>query len=248
MELSERGLALIKQWEGYRSTAYQCDAGKWTIGWGTTTGVQPGMKITKAQAERMLREDLVRFQACVTKSVHVPLTQGQYDALVSLCYNIGEGNDPTTTKKKRGPVGFRDSTLVKLLNQGRYDSACAQFDRWVMVGKKKNAGLQNRRDAEQAMFRSDSAESHEPVSPSAMIEATKGETTLTGKQVAAGATIVTAGGSAVIDKASDLADKHSSLIDTIFSSQALGIWCGLIVAGALAYLAYSHFKDQEARL
>lgn len=236
MVLSDRGLALIKEYEGFRAHAYKCPAGVWTIGFGTTKNVQPGDKITKREAERRLREDLHRFQVCVTKAVNVPLSQGQYDALVSLCYNIGEG-------------AFRKSTLLKLLNQRRYDAACAQFDRWVKAGGRTLPGLQRRRDAEQALFRSGAdLDDDEPISPSVPVEATKGDKSLSGSEVAAGATIVTAGGSAVFDKASDLADKHSSLLDTMLSSQAIGIWCGVIVVIALAYLGYRYLKAKEERL
>jgi GH24 family phage-related lysozyme (muramidase) len=204
------------------------------------------MKITKAKAESLLRRDVLRFQACVTKNVHVALNQGQFDALVSLAYNIGEGNDPKTPKGKRGPSGFRDSTLLKLLNQGRYDSACAQFDRWIHANGKKSAGLQRRRDAEQALFRSGDTDDA-PISTSTQVECAPLKPLGNSKTLVGVGTAGALGTGAMANSASDLVEKHSSLIDTVFSSSAVNIWLGVGAALALAYVAYRYLKDREER-
>lgn len=139
MHISETGLALIRQFEGLRLSAYRCPAGIPTIGYGTTAGVKMGDTITKERAEELLREDVKRFEAQVLRLVKVPLTQGQHDALVSFVYNLGAGN-------------LSNSTLLRLLNAGDYKGAAAQFDRWVYASGKKLSGLVKRRAAERALF------------------------------------------------------------------------------------------------
>ena len=84
MRTSQRGLSLIKSFEGLRLQAYQDSAGVWTIGYGTTRGVKSGMKISKEQAERMLLNDVQRFEPEVQRLVTAPLNQNQWDALMSL--------------------------------------------------------------------------------------------------------------------------------------------------------------------
>lgn len=142
MQISKRGIELIKSFEGLRLDAYP-DPGTggapWTIGFGTTNGVNPGMSITADRAEELLREDVKRFEGYVDRLVKVPLTQGQFDALVSFAYNLGPG-------------ALEKSTLLDQLNRGDYDSAAEQFGRWVKAGGKTLAGLVRRRAAERALF------------------------------------------------------------------------------------------------
>lgn len=139
MHTSQKGLDLIKSFEGLRLSAYRCPADIPTIGYGTTAGVKMGDTITKELAEDLLREDVARFEAQVLRLVKVPLTQGQHDALVSFVYNLGAGN-------------LSSSTLLRLLNSGDYKGAAAQFDRWTKAGGKTLAGLVRRRAAERALF------------------------------------------------------------------------------------------------
>ena len=139
LKLSDTGLALIKEFEGLKLNAYFCSVGVLTIGWGTTAGVKPGDKITEAQAEEMLRADVVKFERGVFDAVKVPLAQHQFDALVVLAYNIGLG-------------AFRTSTLLRLLNKGELSAAAKQFDRWNRGGGKVLAGLTRRRAAERKLF------------------------------------------------------------------------------------------------
>lgn len=139
MHTSQKGLDLIKSFEGLRLSAYKDVVGVVTIGYGTTAGVKMGDTITKECAEELLREDVKRFEAQVLRLVKVPLTQGQHDALVSFVYNLGAGN-------------LSNSTLLRLLNAGDYAGAAAQFDRWNKAGGKTLAGLVRRRAAERALF------------------------------------------------------------------------------------------------
>ena len=139
MHTSQKGLDLIKSSEGLRLSAYKCPADVWTIGYGTTAGVKPGQTITKERAEELLRDDARRFEGYVDRLVKVPLTQGQFDALVSFTYNLGPG-------------ALEKSTLLRLLNAGDYAGAASQFGRWINAGGKPLAGLVRRRAAERALF------------------------------------------------------------------------------------------------
>ncbi|WP_286917589.1 MULTISPECIES: lysozyme [Pseudomonas] len=142
MKTSTKGIALIKSAEGLRLKAYP-DPGTgglpWTIGYGSTSGVTRNMVITETQAEQMLAEDLVRFERIVERLVQVPVNQGQFDALVSFTYNVGEGN-------------FTKSTLLRKLNASDTAGAAEQFSRWVHASGKVLPGLVKRRAAERAMF------------------------------------------------------------------------------------------------
>lgn len=140
MNISQKGIDLIKNFEGCRLTAYRCPANILTIGYGhTDSDVVTGQKITQEQAEKLLKSDLLVHCNNVSRMVKVPLTQNQFDALVSFEFNVGYGN-------------FASSTMLKLLNQKKYREAAAQFDRWVYANRKVLAGLVKRRAAEKALF------------------------------------------------------------------------------------------------
>ena len=144
MKLSQRGIDLIKQFEGYSSKAYPDPAtggAPWTIGYGTTKGVKPGMVITAEQAEKMLRDDVAKFESGVSALLKVPTTQGQFDAMVSLAYNIGLGN-------------FGKSTLLKKHNAKCYQCAAGQFPVWNRAAGKVMNGLTRRRNAERDVYMS----------------------------------------------------------------------------------------------
>lgn len=145
--MSQKGIEHLKLSEGLRLKAYQ-DTGKvWTIGYGHTSAagglnVYQGLVITHAQAEQLLKDDLERMTYPVIKRlVKVDLTQGQFDALCSFIYNLGEGQVKT-------------STLLKLLNARDYKGASGQFGRWIYDNGKKFDGLVTRRENEQELFNS----------------------------------------------------------------------------------------------
>jgi lysozyme len=138
---SQAGVDLIKRWEGCKTGAYLCPAGVWTIGYGHTSTVKPGMCISYDRAEELLKMDLQRFERTVRDSVTVPLTQPQFDALVSFVYNVGS-------------KAFTNSTLLDLLNQKKYALAAAQFHRWNKAGKVTLKGLIDRRNEEYELFMS----------------------------------------------------------------------------------------------
>ena len=139
MKISNRGIELIKKFEGLRLTAYRCMAGMLTIGYGHTHGVKPGDLITGRQAEKFLREDLRVAELTANTNVKTQLAQGQFDALVSFVFNVGAGN-------------FVRSTLLRKLNAGDYDGAAAEFGRWIYAGQTELPGLIRRRAAERDLF------------------------------------------------------------------------------------------------
>lgn len=140
--INAEGLKLIKQWEGCRLTAYRDVAGILTIGYGSTgSHVAPGMKITQAEADRLLVKDLDRFERAVDTLVKVALADNQFAALVSFAFNVGEGKG-----------GFATSTLLKKLNAGSYDAVPAELMKWVNAGGKMVKGLVNRRSAEAGLW------------------------------------------------------------------------------------------------
>lgn len=130
---------LVKRFEGFRAAAYQDQPGVWAIGYGTTRGVRPGMRISREQAEKLLREDIRAFAACLQRNVKAPLSQSQYNALLSFVYNLGCG-------------ALARSTLLRKLNAGNYAGAAEEFRRWVYAGGKKSKGLVRRRKAERELF------------------------------------------------------------------------------------------------
>ncbi len=141
MRINQKGIDLIKHFEGFRAKAYFCPANVLTVGFGSTgKRVYPGLIIDETTAEQWLIEDCQKFEAVINRAVKVPLSSNQFSALVSFVYNVGGG-------------AFQQSTLLKKLNQGDYDGACAELDRWVNGGGRKLPGLVKRRDAEQALFK-----------------------------------------------------------------------------------------------
>ena len=144
MQTSEKGIALIKEFEGCKLTAYQDSVGVWTIGYGWTQPVdgkpiRAGMTIKQETAERLLETGLVSYESDVSRLVKVGLSQGQFDALVSFTYNLGARSLST-------------STLLRKLNAGDYAGAADEFLRWNKAGGKVLNGLTRRREAERALF------------------------------------------------------------------------------------------------
>ncbi|EMG7937969.1 lysozyme [Enterobacter hormaechei] len=144
MQISEKGIGLIKEFEGCKLRAYQDSVGVWTIGYGWTQSVdgkqiRAGMTIKQETAERLLKTGLVSYESDVSRLVKVGMTQGQFDALVSFTYNLGTRSLST-------------STLLRKLNAGDYAGAADEFLRWNKAGGKVLNGLTRRREAERALF------------------------------------------------------------------------------------------------
>ena len=139
MKTSEKAYSLILQFEGLRLMAYQCPAGVWTIGYGHTSGVAPGMVVTKEQAEEFLRQDISTAENIVNAECQ-SLRQCQFDAMVSFVFNIGGGN-------------FRKSTFLKKIKVNPDDNSIIdEFLRWVYSKDVVLPGLQKRRLAEMRLY------------------------------------------------------------------------------------------------
>lgn len=140
MRVSQSGINKIKQHEALSLVPYRDVAGYWTIGYGHK--LKPGEwwdQISESFAEQLLRQDLAIAEQAVNDRVTVPLSQGQYDALVSFVFNVGV-------------QAFADSTLLSMLNRGDYQGAANQLLRWKYAGGDVVAGLLARREREKALF------------------------------------------------------------------------------------------------
>lgn len=143
-DISEKGYAIIREFEGFKAEAYLDTGGVWTIGFGTIKypngqRVKKGDTCTREQADQWLKNDCKWVDACLDKHVAAKLNQNQFDALASFVYNVGE-------------QAFVKSTMLTLLNQNNFTAAANQFDRWVFDNGKRITGLANRRTKEKALF------------------------------------------------------------------------------------------------
>ena len=139
MKISEEGISLIKNYEGCRLEAYQDSVGIWTIGYGVIKGVKEGDKINQEEADHLLQEELPEYEGYINDMIKVPLEQCQFDALVCWVYNLGPNN-------------LKDSTLLRILNEGDYNGVPEQIKRWNKAGGTVLAGLVKRRAAESDLF------------------------------------------------------------------------------------------------
>ena len=145
MKISPRGLELIKDFEGFSSSSYLCPAKIPTIGYGNTfyedgTKVKLGDQISKTDALKLLEVVVNRdFADKIFPSIKVKVTQSQFDAMISLAYNIGTG-------------AFLKSTLLKKVNAGDFAGAGEEFLRWNKAGGKEVLGLTKRREREKQLF------------------------------------------------------------------------------------------------
>ena len=137
--ITQAGIDLIKQFEGFSPTVYICPAGYPTIGYGHVVKTQEREQfadgITTEQAETLLRQDVQTAERAVLRLITVPLTDGQFDALVSFTFNLGAG-------------ALQRSTLRRRVNRGDHAAVPAEFRKWVWAGGRKLQGLVRRREAE----------------------------------------------------------------------------------------------------
>lgn len=151
--ISPDGVAVAHYFESCKLKSYPDPGSKngepWTIGWGHTgPEVKPGLVWTQEQADAAFLVDVTRFERDVLSLVKVPLTQGQFDALVLFAYNVGSDIDADTIAE-----GLGDSTLLRKLNAGDYEGAALEFRRWNKNDGKVMRGLTRRRAAEECLFR-----------------------------------------------------------------------------------------------
>lgn len=146
MNTSDAGRKAIMQREGVRLTAYRDSVGILTIGVGHTAAAgypapQPGMVITAGECDDILRRDLRKFETAVNAAITRPMTQNQFDAFVSLAFNIGPG-------------AFKGSSVVRYFNTGDNEKAAQAFMMWDKAGGHVLPGLAKRRLSEMQQFRS----------------------------------------------------------------------------------------------
>lgn len=151
MKISEAGVTFVKKWEKFSPILYDDVAGNCTVGYGhlvhfgPTSGKESEspflLGIDMARADELLLQDLYdKAEFYVNKGLQIPITQNQYDALVSLTYNIGG-------------YAFTHSTLLRKLNELDFEGAAKEFGKWIYAGGKPRKGLANRRAEEEAIFR-----------------------------------------------------------------------------------------------
>jgi len=145
MNNSDNGIDLIKRFEGFSAKPYLCPANVPTIGYGSTyycdgsTVALDDDPLTEQEATKLLKYNIKKFEDAVSKLVTVPITQNEFDALVSFVYNLG-------------PNALKKSTLLRLLNAGDKESAAEQFLRWTKASGRELPGLVKRREAERKLF------------------------------------------------------------------------------------------------
>jgi len=142
-QVNKAGLDLVKEYEGYRATAYVCPAGKLTIGYGHVIldheEYLKSARLSVSEAVTLLKTDMADAERAVEKYIKVELNDNQFAALCSFTFNLGGGN-------------LKSSTLRRVLNRGEYKAVPTQLNRWVFTGKTKLNGLVKRRRDEGLLF------------------------------------------------------------------------------------------------
>lgn len=143
MKTNQKGVATLIEFEGFRSSAYLCPAGVWTIGFGFTKGVKPGDKMTRSEAAERLKQELAEYEHAVDEACLITPNENEFSAMVCMAFNIGL-------------AGFRKSSVLKAHNKGDKEAAARAFQLWdkATVGgvKKTLPGLTRRRMAEAALY------------------------------------------------------------------------------------------------
>jgi len=236
VKISEDGINLVKKFEGLHRvqpdgmvSAYRCPAGKYTCGWGATRGVRSGTKWTKEYCDMRLVEDLADHSKAIKKYVQVPLSQGQFDALTSFVFNLGEGN-------------FRSSSLLRLLNQGKYDDVPEQIMRWnkARVDGKLTPlkGLTRRRAAEAAIFSRDAAMPSDEGGPD-MVQKPTAEAP---KSLVKSKTMAGVGIAGTATAMNEMAGQLQGLVAYADSLKTIFLICAI---GGIALAAYARWKDNK---
>jgi lysozyme len=239
MHMSQGGLDnLLKKFEGCKLKAYRCPANVCTIGYGHTSAagapmVNDGMTITQAQAEDILKRDLVKYEIGVMDLVKVKLTQNQFDVLVDFAYNAGVGN-------------LKSSTMLKKINSGDLDAVPAELMKWTKGGGKVLPGLVRRRQAAGAWW---SADQHveeqeqrtdpDPVPVRTMADSKQGNAALL--TAGLGSLGVAKEVAAQAKDASDVADQFMGLL----SNTNFVIMVAIIGAGAAIWYWRKQNMDQH---
>jgi lysozyme len=238
MKISDEGLRLIKSFEGYHTrlkdgscAAYLCPAGVATIGFGCTEGVKLGMVWSEAEAEAALLREIAKFEDAVSRNVTVEINQNEFDAMVSLAYNIGA-------------AAFGRSTVLRRLNKGDRAGAAKAFNLWNKGGGRVLAGLVSRRMRESALFLKPAAKPDDPIMPQAVTaskEPPKPATVAVGTCAAGGLALpfIPSIPAPPLDAVSSVAgwQNAAETVRNFTSSPAMWIAiCGILIAVALPWM------------
>lgn len=154
MKVSPKGLALIKEFESCKLKAYpdpKTGGAPWTVGWGATgPEIGPHTVWTQEEADSRLMTDIEEREEMVIRALKVQATQGQFDAIVSIVFNVGAGSstrDGILRLKNGNP-----STLIRKFNAGDFAGACAEFVKWISPGSSVSNGLLRRRKSEVVLY------------------------------------------------------------------------------------------------
>lgn len=231
MKTSQKGIDLIKQFEGFRSKAYRDVVGVWTIGYGSTKNVKEGDTITREEAEARLRNELVEYEQHVTAACHVAPNQNQFDALVSFCFNVGPGN-------------LRKSSVIKAHNRGDFQAAARAFALWNKAGGKVWPGLTRRRAAEAALYLEPVEEYRDEGAQYEMPQRIDPERPMAQSQIVRASTV--AGGTAALAAASETVRIVS---DIKYGLTSLGNWLVpillLVTVAAVGWAIYERLRQRK---
>lgn len=232
MNLSPEGRRLIFSFEGLhkdlgdgRFIAYRCPAGVWTLYAGLTEGVRDGMICTKDEGDAMFAKEIAKFETGVARLVTVDLNQNEFDALVSLTYNIGLG-------------AFQRSSVLRKLNAGDREGAAKAFHLWNKGGGRVLKGLVSRRQREAALFLKPAVQPDAPYMPQ-RVEASRVPPSR--KAVGVGTAVVTSGTAVIaqsgipapppiVDTSAGAVAAWQSLIGKALADPALLVGLGLVAA------------------
>lgn len=218
----------IKDWEQLRLKAYMPTKNdRPTIGWGHTRGVEMRDVISRGMAEEYFREDIAGAESAVNRLVKVRLTQNQFDALVSFVHNLGETN-------------FASSTLLRRLNESKYDETAAQFGRWIYQKKVVLKGLVRRRASEADLFLSSGDPRPPPSTPTERVDETSAKPATEVLKSLHTSVETVAGSVTAIGAAIGLANEQLSVLPEVVKLMLL---VGLLGAGAV--MVYNRLKARN---
>lgn len=224
MKTSPQGIALIREFEGFRAEAYRDPVGIWTIGYGFTKGVRQGDTMTREQADQRLRVELADYEAGVLRATGGNLTQAQFDALVSFAWNVGVN-------------GMAGSSVIKAHVRGDHQAAARAFALWNKAGGKVWPGLTRRRAAEAALYL------REEEGPQPMPQAVEPERPMAASSINRAG--VVAGGTAAV---ATVAETARTVADVKYSAQSLGDWLVpvllLAVVALCGYIVWERVKQR----
>jgi lysozyme len=252
LRTTKAGLDLIRGFENCHLKAYLCPAGVWTIGWGHTSEagppkVVPGMTITRQEADKIFAADVDRFENDVARLLKREARPHQFDAMVSLAYNIGIPK-------------FQNSTVLARFNRGDFAGSAAAFGMWTKAKGRELNGLKRRRKAEAAMFRGETSVAlanalnfnepmpqrvDAPTPPKTMAKSKTGNAAIAVglASIGSGVTAVKEA-SSVAQEAKDAAMQAASLLGVVDLSTAIIVSLSLLVVAGAAFIWW----DRRRRL